>query len=171
MEPSELRAYVAKARTFTPEVPKELNEYIACAYAEMRAEEAASENPHSYTTARTLLGILRLSEALARLRFSDIVEQGDVDEALRLMQMSKISLLESRDSRGRASNDPISEIYGIVRDYAVRSGSQEVPFQKAMRLIQPRGFREEQLRTCLDEYASLNVWSLDDNMNLSLIHI
>ena len=166
LEPSELRAYVAKARTFTPEVPKELNEYIACAYAEMRAEEAASENPHSYTTARTLLGILRLSEALARLRFSDIVEQGDVDEALRLMQMSKISLLESRDSRGRASNDPISEIYGIVRDYAVRSGSQEVPFQKAMRLIQPRGFREEQLRTCLDEYASLNVWSLDDNMNV-----
>ena len=41
LEPSELRAYVAKARTFTPEVPKELNEYIACAYAEMRAEEAA----------------------------------------------------------------------------------------------------------------------------------
>jgi len=166
LEPSELRAYIAKARTFTPEVPRELNEYIACAYAEMRAEEAASENPHSYTTARTLLGILRLSEALARLRFSDIVEQGDVDEALRLMQMSKISLLENRDSRGRASADPISEIYGIIRDYAVRSGSQEVAFQKAMRLIQPRGFREEQLRTCLSEYSSLNVWSLDDNMNV-----
>ena len=35
-----------------------------------------------------------------------------------------------------------------------------------MRLIQPRGFREEQLRTCLEEYSSLNVWSLDDNMNV-----
>ena len=166
LEPSELRAYIAKARTFTPEVPRELNEYIACAYAEMRAEEAASENPHSYTTARTLLGILRLSEALARLRFSDKVEQGDVDEALRLMQMSKVSLLENREQRGRAAQDPISEIYGIIRDYAVRSGSQEVPFQKCMRLIQPRGFREEQLRTCLEEYSSLNVWSLDDNMNV-----
>ena len=166
VEPSELRAYIAKARTFTPEVPRELNEYIACAYAEMRAEEAASENPHSYTTARTLLGILRLSEALARLRFSNEVVQSDVDEALRLMQMSKVSLLESRDNRGRTSADPISEIYGIIRDYAIRSGSQEVPFQKAMRLIQPRGFREEQLRTCLDEYSSLNVWSLDDSMNV-----
>jgi len=166
LEPSELRAYVAKARTFTPQVPRELNEYIACAYSELRAEEAASENPHSYTTARTLLGILRLSEALARLRFAEEVAQSDVDEALRLMAMSKSSLLES-SGRGRAQHqDPISEIYSLLRDYAVRSGASNVPFQKAMRLIQPRGFREEQLRTCLEEYASLNVWSLDDHMNV-----
>ena len=31
--------------------------------------------PHSYTTARTLLSILRLAQALARLRFADSVEQ------------------------------------------------------------------------------------------------
>ena len=35
----------------------------------------ASEVPHSYTTARTLLSILRLAQALARLRFADSVEQ------------------------------------------------------------------------------------------------
>ena len=41
----------------------------------MRQEEAQAQVPHSYTTARTLLSILRLSQALARLRFSDCVCQ------------------------------------------------------------------------------------------------
>jgi hypothetical protein len=50
-------------------------EYVAAVYAEMRAEEAAAQVPHSYTTARTLLSILRLSQALARLRFADAVAQ------------------------------------------------------------------------------------------------
>ena len=50
-------------------------EYIAAVYAEMRLEETQTEQPHSYTTARTLLSILRLSQALARLRLDDIVTQ------------------------------------------------------------------------------------------------
>lgn len=50
-------------------------EYIAAIYAEMRMEEAATEQPHSYTTARTLLSILRLSQALARLRLDDVITQ------------------------------------------------------------------------------------------------
>jgi len=42
-----------------------------------------------YTTPRTLLGIIRLSQAMARLRFSEVVEEADVEEALRLMDMSQ----------------------------------------------------------------------------------
>ncbi len=50
-------------------------EYVAAVYSEIRADEVASEVPHSYTTARTLLSVLRLSQALARLRFADHVDQ------------------------------------------------------------------------------------------------
>lgn len=50
-------------------------EFVAAVYAEMRAQEAAAKVPHSYTTARTLLSILRLSQALARLRFSNTIAQ------------------------------------------------------------------------------------------------
>ena len=39
----------------------------------MRGQEAAAKVPHSYTTPRTLLSIMRLSQALARLRFSDAI--------------------------------------------------------------------------------------------------
>ena len=48
-------------------------EFIAAVYAELRAQEVAAKVPHSYTTARTLLSILRLSQALARLRFSNTI--------------------------------------------------------------------------------------------------
>jgi DNA replication licensing factor MCM7 len=50
-------------------------EYIAAIYADMRLVEAQTEQPHSYTTARTLLSILRLSQALARLRLDDVITQ------------------------------------------------------------------------------------------------
>lgn len=49
--------------------------YIAEVYADMRAVEQAEKQPHSYTTARTLLSILRIAQALARLRFSTHVEK------------------------------------------------------------------------------------------------
>ncbi len=68
----------------------------------MQEEADVGDQAHSYTTARTLLSILRLSEALARLRFSDEVAQSDVDEALRLMQMSKASLNDDSAEKRRS---------------------------------------------------------------------
>lgn len=51
-----------------------------------------------------------------------MVWQADVDEALRLMRMSKVSLL---DSGGRAEQrDPVSLVYEALRDDAQRSGKQ-----------------------------------------------
>ena len=50
-------------------------EYIAAVYSTLREDEVQQEIPHSYTTARTLLSILRLSQALAKLRFADCVDR------------------------------------------------------------------------------------------------
>lgn len=55
------RAYISAARRLSPSIPKELEEYIAGAYSSIRQEEAKSNTPHSYTTVRTLLSILRIS--------------------------------------------------------------------------------------------------------------
>ena len=115
-----LRSYIAAAKQHEPYVPDSLREYVAAVYAELRAEEAASEIPHSYTTARTLLSLLRLSQALARLRFADSVDQSDVDEALRLMKMSKSSLYNDGD--GERAQDPISQVFSRIRQHAERTG-------------------------------------------------
>lgn len=53
---------------------------------------ARNSRDMTFTSARNLLGILRLSTALARLRLADIVEKEDVAEAIRLLEMSKDSL-------------------------------------------------------------------------------
>lgn len=55
----------------------------------------------TFTSARNLLAILRLSTALARLRLSDQVEKEDVGEAMRLLEMSKISLANTEERGGR----------------------------------------------------------------------
>lgn len=59
--------------------------------------------------------------------------QSDVDEALRLMQMSKYSLYS--DDRHRSGLDAISDIYSILRDEAARTSSMDVRYAHALNLI------------------------------------
>ncbi|XP_062178294.1 DNA replication licensing factor MCM7 [Alnus glutinosa] len=158
LEPSVLRAYISAARRVSPCVPRELEEYLASAYSSIRQEEAKSNTPHSYTTVRTLLSILRISAALARLRFSNTVAQSDVDEALRLMQMSKFSLYS--DERQKSGLDAISDIYSILRDEAARTNRMDVSYAHALNWISRKGYSEAQLKECLEEYAALNVWQI-----------
>ncbi|KAH0782155.1 hypothetical protein KY290_001753 [Solanum tuberosum] len=168
LEPSVLRAYISAARRLSPSVPKELEDYIAGAYSSIRQEEAKSNTPHSYTTVRTLLSILRISSALARLRFSEKVAQSDVDEALRLMQMSKFSLYS--DDRQRSGLDAISDIYSILRDEAARMNRLELTYAQALNWISRKGYSEAQLKECLEEYAALNVWQIHpDSFNIRFI--
>ena len=164
-----LRAYIAAAKQYDPYVPAALSEYCASVYAELRAEEAASDVPHTYTTARTLLSILRLSQALARLRFSEEVEQTDVDEALRLMKMSKASLYDESDPEH--VQDPISQIFSRIRVHAERTRRSSYSWADIMDLL-GTSFKPDQIRQCLLDYASINIWQLeggsDDNPGIRL---
>lgn len=45
-----------------------------------------------YVTPRTLLGIIRISQAMAKLNFRTEVNMSDIDEALKLMDFSFRSL-------------------------------------------------------------------------------
>ncbi|KAK1316751.1 Protein PROLIFERA [Acorus calamus] len=161
LEPSVLRAYISAARRTFPSVPRELEEYIATAYSSIRQDEAKSNAPHSYTTVRTLLSILRISIALARLRFSETVAQSDVDEALRLMQMSKFSLYS--EDRQKSGLDAISDIYSVLRDEAAKANKLDLKYADALNWISRKGYSEAQLKECLEEYAALNVWQIHQN--------
>ncbi|RMZ75862.1 hypothetical protein DV737_g5062, partial [Chaetothyriales sp. CBS 132003] len=83
-----VRQYIATARQFKPRLPVSTHDYLTGAYVRLRQQssrEANTKTQFSHVTTRTLLGIVRLSQALARLRFSEEVVNEDVDEALRLM--------------------------------------------------------------------------------------
>ena len=166
---SDLRAYVALARRCAPHFPPELTEYVAAAYAELRAEEAESgDQAPSYTTARTLLSVLRLAQALARLRFAGEVAQSDVDEALRLMKMSKWSLSEEGGGGGgkggkggKRAGDPISEVFSLLRDLSESRGEMCLSYEDALACIARRAYGAPILDQCLEEYEDLNVWMVE----------
>jgi DNA replication licensing factor MCM7 len=115
------------ARQKRPTVPKQVSAYVVDSYVRLRKQHKDQESAnkaHTYTSARTLLGILRLAQALARIRFSDTVEHPDVDEALRLMEKSKESLEDEGDRDREGDQSDTTKIYRIIKDMASISGSR-----------------------------------------------
>jgi DNA replication licensing factor MCM7 len=171
--PQEVRQYVAQARTFRPIVPTAVSEYMVKAYVKMREQQSRDEKnkkQFAHTSPRTLLGILRLAQALARLRFSEEVVQDDVDEALRLVEASKESLYQDQGNYGRDMS-PSSRIYNLVRALA-ESGQcrpedagededESVGMELSMRKVEERiiakGFTRDQWQTAVMEYTNLDV--------------
>jgi len=126
VEPNVMRHYIALARSKRPTVPPEVSTYVVESYVRLRKlskEEEEQNKSHSYTSARTLLGILRLAQALARLRCADVVEHPDVDEALRLMECSKESLQEDSDKDHEPDKSAISQVFRLIKNMV--SGENE----------------------------------------------
>lgn len=121
VNPILMRHYIALARQKRPVVPKEVSDYIVSAYVSMRRQTKEDEERNqsfTYTSARTLLGVLRLAQALSRLRFADEVEIADVDEALRLIEVSKASLYDDEDGVKESDTTVVSKIYKLIRSMA-----------------------------------------------------
>ena len=163
--PHEVRQYIAQARSYRPNVPKSVSDYMVGAYVRMRQQQKRDEGGKkhfSHTSPRTLLSVLRLSQALARLRFSDEVVTDDVDEALRLIEVSKASLYN--DQRGQGDQTPSTKIYNLIRGMrdsgaaAVGEGSRgELSMSRIVTLVTAKGFTRDQLTHAIDEYALLDV--------------
>ncbi|KAJ9292479.1 hypothetical protein DTO271G3_8751 [Paecilomyces variotii] len=168
---SEVRQYIAKARTYRPVVPQSVSDYMVGAYVRMRNQqkkEDGTKKQFSHTTPRTLLGVIRLSQALARLRFSEEVVEEDVDEALRLIEVSKASL--RNDGQGGQDQSPTTKIYNLIRAMrdsgaaAVGDGEEgELSMKRIRERVLAKGFTEDQLVQTVDEYANMDVWQITAN--------
>jgi DNA replication licensing factor MCM7 len=168
LAPRVLREYIARSRKHHPVMPPEVAPYVVEAYVSLRMQDRPGarnkkESDQTVMTARQLLSMLRLSQSLARLRFSDFVAREDVDEAIRLTHMSKASLLDNDDAgggngkkRGRGE-DVMSRVFNIIRDYASVSGSKEVELKLCEAMVLRKGFTAQQLKSCLEEYEALQV--------------
>ncbi|KAL6696200.1 MCM2/3/5 family domain-containing protein [Trichoderma pleuroticola] len=170
--PHEVRSYVAQARTYRPVVPESVSEYMIKTYVRLRDQQQRAEKKgkqFTHTTPRTLLGVVRLAQALARLRFSNQVTQDDVDEALRLVEASKESL--NTDAGGpRRGLNASSRIYNLVKALADSGACRpddaddddELGVELSMRKVKERviakGFTEDQWLNALEEYTTLDVW-------------
>ena len=81
-----LRDFIAFARARChPELTEKAGEDLVSAYATMRHQGISAKCVTA--TPRQLESMIRLSEALARMRLSPLVERHDVAEAVRLMKV------------------------------------------------------------------------------------
>lgn len=165
-----IRAYIARARAYQPFVPRELTEFIVQSYVGLRKssdslaaevqQSAYANTRQSFCTARMLLSILRLSQALARLHFRQQVERDDVEEAMRLVNASKESHMEE-EQKQYTRVDPTSAIYQLIQSMAQESRSAAVSLHIAKERSIRKGFSEEQFQNALDEYERLAVWHIN----------
>ncbi|KLO19270.1 ATP dependent DNA helicase [Schizopora paradoxa] len=190
VDPVIMRHYIALARQKRPVVPPEVSNYVVDSYVRLRklSKEQEKENKaYTYTSARTLLGILRLAQALARLRFADIVEHDDVNEALRLMEVSKESLNDENEEDREPDQTDMSKIYRIIKDLASskkggarrgpkrfgrgprgetdmdvdgdEEGNDELSMIDIRARVLAAGFTEAQLMDTIHEYEDIDVWT------------
>ena len=153
-----LRAYISRARTFTPHIPPSLAGQIVTIYSNLRSLQTGKA-ARTYVTPRTLLAILRFSQALARLRFSDSICQGDVVEAVRLMN----SATESLDDRQEARKDPTSAIFELIREFAAQAQANMVRCADVLPTVLSKGFTKPAFDECLRKYERISIWQLNDD--------
>ncbi|ODV86713.1 hypothetical protein CANARDRAFT_6288 [[Candida] arabinofermentans NRRL YB-2248] len=170
-----MRQYISMARRFKPVITKDVSDYVVAAYIKMRKDSKVNEyskKHFSHTTPRTLLGVLRLSQALARIRFSNEVVIQDVDEALRLMNAAKQSLYQDEEHELEESGS--SKIFNLIRekvqDEVRNNGSKVVSMQLLKDTALGKGFTEDMFVDCIARYQDLMVWQVvDDGDNLVVI--
>ncbi|CUM67635.1 DNA replication licensing factor MCM7 [Priceomyces carsonii] len=168
LDSTTIRQYISIARSYRPVVPKEVGDYVVQSYINMRKESHRNEGSvrkFSHVTPRTLLGILRMSQALARIRFDTVVTEEDVDEALRLIQVSKSSLYVN-DEKIREDESSTSKIYQIIRGIAMGDGSKftsSLPMNELKQRVIAKGYTVEQFTDCILEYDHIGVWQQIDN--------
>lgn len=99
-------------------VPAKLSSYIVEAYVDIRERDklkSEKSGGRGTITARQLQAILRLAQARARLHFRQEVEIGDVNEAIRLVNMSKASVDEPVGGSGEGGRgDFKSRVYNMM---------------------------------------------------------
>ncbi|KAK9870461.1 hypothetical protein WA026_008021 [Henosepilachna vigintioctopunctata] len=155
-----MRKYIALCKLKQPSIPESLTEYLVGAYVDLR-REARNSRDMTFTSARNLLGILRLATALARLRLSNVVEKDDVKEAIRLLEMSKDSLNHSIEHKGFKPPSINEKIFSIIRELAGEETT--VKIDEIVAKCVSKGYNPQQVDTCIEEYEELNIWHVNQS--------
>lgn len=171
-----MRQYISIARQYKPIITKETNDYVVSIYIKLRQESKKNENSKrffSHTSPRTLLGILRMSQAIARLRFSNIVELSDVNEAIRLINCAKNSLY---DDIIELEETPQEKLFNVIKEFISAemsaNKSKVVSMSKLRDICLMKSFTELEFNECIEKYEILNVWQvIDEGEGLTLIDL
>lgn len=148
-----LRAYIGEAKRVQPRMDPAAGKAITDLFCEMRSQSVRHSN---VVTARTLLSLIRISQANARLRLSDRVTDVDVREAGRLLDCSKASLME-RTGRGTTRTFSMSDagVFMLIKEWVGRR--QMVDVSELRTALSVKGITEAMLQKCFTTYSDVAV--------------
>lgn len=90
----------------------------------------------------------------------DIVEKEDVNEAMRLMEMSKDSLNHNNEhSGGNRAQTVVDKIFTLIKEVA--GEKRIVKLQEVIERCTSKGYKPDQVNECIEEYEELNVWQVN----------
>ena len=104
----------------------------------------------------------RLATALARLRIVDTVEKEDVNEAMRLMEMSKDSLALGIEDRPGKTKSAIDRIYDAIREMVPTGGQGTLKISEIRERCTSKGFKPDQIEETISEYERLNIFNVNE---------
>ncbi|KAH7332639.1 MCM-domain-containing protein [Rhizoctonia solani] len=189
VRPTLMQHYIAQARLHCPRVPAEVSKHIAKSLVHLHKEQEENDR-NLYTSTRTFHAVVRLSQALARLRFADMVLTADADEALRIIEDGEESLkqiteegegdqnvairifrliksMTSASRKGRADFEPGGERDTELDEMEKEGGEiMHVSMVDLRAQVLAKGFTEEQLMDAIEQYESINVITLSENGQL-----
>jgi len=155
-----LRKYISYARQHCfPVLSKEAIEALTEFYVGLRDQGRSQGN---YTaTARQLEGLVRLSEASAKVRLSDVVEKQDADRAMRLVRKSledtvidpetgKIDIDIITSGITQARQNAITTVLRIVKE-EMAAGIDMVPIEQVVASGIEKGLDQDKVMGAVDE--------------------
>ena len=89
------------------------------------------------------------------------MEKEDVNEAMRLMEMSKDSLKVSETAGGSRAASVTDRIYAVIRDLAKDVKGNSLKYADVRQRCVDRGFKPDQIEEAIEEYEQLNVFSVN----------
>lgn len=154
------RKFIAFARqTCFPVLSAEAIEVITNFYVALRDQGRVQG---AYTaTARQLEGIVRLSEASARVRLSDVVEVCDAEKAINLVRKSledtvtdpetgKIDIDIITSGKTQTSQNALLTVLRIIKE-EMNTGIDMVPIEQVAAIAMEKGLDQEKVNAAIDE--------------------
>ena len=155
-----LRKYVsfARQRCF-PILSKEAIAAISEFYVSLR-DQGRSEGAYA-ATARQLEGLVRLSEASAKVRLSDVVEIKDADRAIKLVKASlqdtvvdpetgKIDIDIVTSGTTHSKQTALTTVLHLIKE-AMGTGIDMVPIEQIIEDADEKGINENKVKDALEE--------------------
>uniref|UniRef100_A0A1I7VQ02 DNA replication licensing factor MCM7 n=1 Tax=Loa loa TaxID=7209 RepID=A0A1I7VQ02_LOALO len=156
-----IRRYIAMCKRKQPVIEEKLRDRLVNMYVDLRKDARNNKNS-VFTSPRSLLAVIRLSSALARLRLSDVVQSSDIDEAVRLLEVCRSSITAEQVKQHEIP--PLDQAFAVIRDLYHGISDDEnrsLPLQAVFKKCFTKGISEEVVQECINTYTANGILMLD----------